>query len=376
METTQPLKKEIKIGDEGYVNQNCWLAKNLGYPPSRHCRYCESNFSSCLFFRYLIMSLILVSGLLIAALIIEGQITRLFIVSIFVLVITYGYYFDKSTQKIIEASFAEKKSKQELEKLTKNLAGEIEERTRELKDAYLKLKKLDETKDDFLLTVQHQLRTPLTGIKWLVETLKRNTLGRLSKRQKEYVEDIHEMNERMIKLVLDMLNVLRLESDATALKKETFTLFDFCGGFISQMLAAAKGKGVELNTSCKNKIAIEVETDSLALRTILENLTSNAINYSASGQEVVLDAIEEGNNVIFSVKDDGIGIPEDEKKRIFERFYRASNAKTYKPDGTGLGLYIASMFADKIGGKIYLESEVGKGSTFYLSIPKKYNKTI
>ena len=106
------------------------------------------------------------------------------------------------------------------------------------------------------------------------------------------------------------------------------------------------------------------------LQSILECFLSNAINYSPSGQEVVIDCKEETTAFVFIVKDKGIGIPKEEQEHILERFYRASNAKKFKPDGTGLGLYIASMLAEKIGAKIIFDSKEGKGSTFYLRLPK------
>jgi len=102
----------------------------------------------------------------------------------------------------------------------------------------------------------------------------------------------------------------------------------------------------------------------------LECFISNAINYSQSGQKVILGVKEEPEAVIFSVRDFGIGVPKDEQARMFERFYRASNAKSLKPTGTGLGLSIARMLAEKIGAEISFESEEGKGSTFYLRVPK------
>ena len=174
----------------------------------------------------------------------------------------------------------------------------------------------------------------------------------------------------MIKLVFDMLSVLRLESSAEATKKEVISISGFYKDLTISMTAPAKSRGVILNNAFKNHKKIEIETDIQLLKSILECFVSNAINYSSSGKEVLVNAKEENNTIIFSVKDNGIGIPKEEQKKISERFYRASNAKLSKPDGTGLGLYIASMLANKIGGKIYFESKDGKGSTFYLSIPK------
>ena len=240
----------------------------------------------------------------------------------------------------------------------------------ERKLAEEKAKEADRAKSELINLASHQLRTPLSGTKWLIETLNRKIVGPLTQKQKDYLDQIYQLNERMIKLVFDMLGVLRLESGQALVKKETVS---FAGIFkeVSLMVeAAAKSKGIVFSNALKKHKTVVLETDLPMLRSILETFISNAINYSEPGQEILLDAKEETDAVTFFVKDNGIGIPKDEQEQIFERFYRASNAKALKPDGTGLGLYIAAMLAEKIGAKITFESEVGKGSTFYLRIPK------
>lgn len=236
-----------------------------------------------------------------------------------------------------------------------------------------KEKEIEKLRMDFLSLASHQLRTPLSGTKWLIETMQKGITGKIEPKEKEYLDDLYQMNERMIKLVFDMLNVLRLESGSEAIKKEVIYIADLYQDLTTSMAAPTKSKWVVLKNalSLSKWKKIEVETDGQLLKTILECFVSNAINYTPSGKEVFLDAKEEKNTIIFSVKDNGIGIPEEEQSKIFERFYRASNAKKLKPEGTGLGLYIAKMLAEKIGGNIYFESKNGKGSTFFLSIPKK-----
>ncbi len=231
-------------------------------------------------------------------------------------------------------------------------------------------KNIEKVRIDFLTLASHQLRTPLSGTKWLIGTLKRNILGPVTEKQKEYLDELYQVNERMIKLVFEMLNVLRLESDSSLIKKETISIGSLYEEVFLMMAPAAKAKDVILRNGLKNREMIIKETDVQMLASILETFISNAINYSEIGQEVLLDVKEETDVFIFSVSDSGIAIPKEEQKQIFERFYRASNAKLFKPDGTGLGLYVASILAEKVGGKISFESEVGKGTTFYLRIPK------
>lgn len=232
-------------------------------------------------------------------------------------------------------------------------------------------KELEKLRMDFLSLASHQLRTPLSGTKWLIETMQRKIIGPITEKQKEYLNEIYQINERMIKLVFDMLNTLRLESGITTVKEEVVSISRLYDELSLMMASAAGTKGIILRNILKNHKEVKVMTDVQMLRSILESFVSNAINYSNPGRDVILDAKEETTAVVFFVKDSGIGIPQEEQKRIFERFYRASNAKIVKPEGTGLGLYIASMLAEKIGAEILFDSEEGKGSTFYLRVPKK-----
>jgi len=110
-----------ELGKTGYINENCWLAKTLNYSPAKRCQYCELKFPNCLFFQYLIISLILILFLLALSFLIEGKISKLVIISIFVFVIIYGYFFNKSTEKIIEANFAQRKTREEIEKRKEDL---------------------------------------------------------------------------------------------------------------------------------------------------------------------------------------------------------------------------------------------------------------
>lgn len=231
-------------------------------------------------------------------------------------------------------------------------------------------KEIEKVRRDFLALASHQLRTPLSGTKWLIETMRRGILGAISKEQKEYMDQLYGINERMIRLVSDMLNVLRLESGAIAMKKEKIGARKLYQTICGVLESATKETAITLKNNLQEKPDITFEGDSALVQTILESFVSNAINYSPAGATVTLDAAEERGEVAFSVADQGIGIPQEEQARIFERFYRASNAKEFKPNGTGLGLYIAAMLADKMGAAISFKSEAGKGTIFYLRIPK------
>ncbi len=235
-----------------------------------------------------------------------------------------------------------------------------------------KEKELEKMRTDFLSLASHQLRTPLSGTKWLIGTLMHPAiLGPLTEKQKVYLNDIYNINERMIQLVSDMLSALRLQGEKADMKEETVFVSDLYRSLLKIVRPATKDKKWVVLRSALTDEKLTVKTDVQILRSILESFISNAINYSPPGGTVILDAKEEAAAVVFSVKDNGIGIPKEEQKRIFERFYRASSAKRLKPDGTGLGLYIAKTLAEKIGAEVAFESEENKGSIFYLRLPKK-----
>ncbi|HUX35489.1 MAG TPA: PAS domain S-box protein [Candidatus Paceibacterota bacterium] len=234
-----------------------------------------------------------------------------------------------------------------------------------------KEKEIEKVKNDFLTIASHQLRTPLSGTRWLIETLNKPFIGKLNKKQKEYLDELYKVNAKMLALVGDLLNLLRLESGDLAVSIKKSAVSKFSDDILAMMENAAKNKGVVLKGIPKEKGEITVDTDFQIVVNILESFVSNSIEYSRTGEEVSLDAVENEDSVVLSVKDTGIGIPKDEQDRIFERFYRASNAKSIRPGGTGLGLSIASTLAKNIGAKLSFESEEGKGSTFYLRLPKK-----
>jgi uncharacterized integral membrane protein (TIGR00697 family) len=232
-------------------------------------------------------------------------------------------------------------------------------------------KKIDNMRKDFLSLASHQLRTPLAGMRWMIETLRKEIFGTMNQKQRKYLSNLYTINIQMIQMVTDMLNVLHIESGTIRVSKQWFPVVSVCKEVVSVMEPAAKERNVKIQVHVSDTALIDINSDVTLVKTILESLVSNAVNYSRARGKVVLDAHEHGEEVVISVQDNGIGIPEDEQKRIFERFYRASNAKHFRVDGTGLGLYIASVLAEKIGARLSFESSPGKGSTFYLHIQKR-----
>ncbi len=233
-----------------------------------------------------------------------------------------------------------------------------------------KEKEIDNLRNDFLSLASHQLRTPLSGTRWIIENLQKGITGEMNEKQKEYLENLHQLNTRMTLLVSDMLEVLHVESGKVQVAKKILPASKVFADVIPMMQAASKAKNITLEKRFADKKPIIGEIDPKLTGSIVSAFISNAISYSNEGGTVILDAQDSEKEIVFSVQDDGLGIPKNEQKRIFEKFYRASNASLVKTDGTGLGLYIASVLAKKIGAKVRFESTEGKGSTFSLHIQK------
>jgi len=232
---------------------------------------------------------------------------------------------------------------------------------------------IDKMKSEFASVASHQLRTPLSAVRWLLEMLLGGDLGKLNKEQQEAIQDALESNSRMIYLVNDLLNVSRLESAKIKVEPVLCSLNQLLKTALKEGSVLAKEKSIKLN-----KVGIQevpkIKLDKSLMGQILQNLISNAIKYSPNNSEVKISLEVIEDSVQFAVRDSGYGIPKEEQPRIFEKFFRAENVTRMETEGTGLGLYISKMVMELSGGKIWFESEEKKGSTFYFSIPLSGSK--
>jgi len=256
------------------------------------------------------------------------------------------------------------------EKLTaKRVEGVITDVTKEME--------IDRAKTEFVSLASHQLKTPLTSISWLSEALLRGTGGALSADQMKYTTNIQEAAQRMIAMVNDLLNVSRIETDTLAIRPEALDAVVLFTSVLEEQQHTADTKKVSVAFTHAGEIP-QLSADPQLLRMIFQNLLSNAIKYTPDGGEVSCDMslAEAGRELIFlRVKDSGIGIPKAEQPQIFEKLHRASNAQNLVPDGTGLGLYLVKTILDRVGGGVSFESEEGKGTTFFATIPLVWKKS-
>ena len=240
----------------------------------------------------------------------------------------------------------------------------------ELTRANEQLRKLDEIKSGFISVVAHQLRTPLSGVKWTINLLLSGDMGGLTTEQKTFLMKAYESNDRMISLVNDMLGADRIDSGKVRYLFRPVQLIDVIDNVLFELLPQANAKGLAIRFSPRPDALPKVHADPEKLRAVFQNLLENAVKYSRPNgvMEVGLRA-ENGEEVRVWIRDNGIGIPKDQQKNIFERFFRAQNAIKAETDGSGLGLFIVKSIIERHGGRIWFESEEGKGVTFYFTVP-------
>lgn len=237
-----------------------------------------------------------------------------------------------------------------------------------------KFEAVDKMKTEFISIASHQLRTPLSAAKWFGEMLADGDAGKLTKTQEKYVAKINESNEREIQLVNSIINLSKIESGELKVNPK---LIDF-RRLVEDILVEAKvklgGQKKMLSYDIEKKIPkIEVDVDLIKL--VYINLLTNAGIYTKPGGTIICKVYLKDSDVVTEIRDTGIGIPKEEQKRIFEKFFRGSNALKQETEGSGLGLYLARVVVKSSGGKIWFESEEGKGSTFSFTLPMNQAKT-
>ncbi|HNX11205.1 MAG TPA: ATP-binding protein [bacterium] len=234
-----------------------------------------------------------------------------------------------------------------------------------------KEKEMEKMKNEFISLVSHQLRTPLTGIRWFTELLLRNKENNLTPQQLDFLNQISGSNQRMIKLVNDILDISHIETG----RKFTVTKANF---FLSQAIEEVLTENVSLIQTKSLKITNQVPktlsifADYVKIKQVLQNLISNATKYTPAGKAITISVSEKNNkDAIIMVKDEGIGIPAYQKERLFEKFFRADNASSQDPNGSGLGLYIARELIRAHGGEMWFETKENQGTTFYFKLALK-----
>lgn len=230
---------------------------------------------------------------------------------------------------------------------------------------------LDEAKSGFISVASHQLRTPLTTIRWYSEMLLSDDVGRLTKQQKDFLNEIHGGAERLYQTIDLLLGISRVESGKLKIEKKPINLTLFTADLEKELGPQMNEKKLDFSILPPEGDPTIVYLDPLALRQVVLNLVSNAIRYT--NEHGVIDVAWSANKakgeVTYSVRDDGIGIPPAQHSRIFSKFFRAENALSKVPDGSGLGLALVKELVVAWGGRVWFETKEGKGTTFFFTIP-------
>ena len=227
-------------------------------------------------------------------------------------------------------------------------------------------------KSEFISITSHQLKTPLTEVNWEIEFLLSQHGKLLNQEQKDIIKTITNSNTKIIKLVNDLLDVVRIEQGRFILTEEKMDIVKVVEEVIEENKFLAKSSNIEIKF-IKPDFVPEIIADRRRMKVVIDNFVSNAIKYIKSKGHIEISVDAKNDEIMVCVKDNGIGIPRSQHDIIFQKFFRSDNAAKYQTEGTGLGLYIAKNIIDQSGGKIWFKSVEEEGSAFYFSLPIKRN---
>ena len=233
-----------------------------------------------------------------------------------------------------------------------------------------KLAEASRMKLEFLTIMTHQIRAPFTNLKWVVDFLMSNRAGSQREKQQEYFTILKENSQRLEELIDKIITVSKIEQGKLPLKKKAFSFKDLIDKVILEFKPFAEASNVKVDLEIQGDIP-QVSGDTSQIREVVENFVDNAIKYTRKGKGIKVLLANKGKYIHFEVKDSGVGIPKEDQKYIFRKFFRSENAVKSQTRGSGLGLFIAKSIIEAHRGKIGFSSEEGRGSTFWFTLPIK-----
>ena len=229
---------------------------------------------------------------------------------------------------------------------------------------------VDRAKSEIISIASHQLRTPLTAIRWYAKTLITDAEKLTAEQRVSYLKQIYDSNNHLVQMVDTLLNVSRIELGTLNLKPQPMNLEDAVRAALKELNVAIAGKNLTVATHV-DKGLLPVVIDPNSLDIIVQNLLSNAVKYSKHGGHVMIRLNQKAGNGVMEVRDEGVGIPLRDQPKLFSKLFRASNAAETATDGSGLGLYITKALLEQARGSVTFQSVEGQGTTFYAIIPSK-----
>lgn len=258
----------------------------------------------------------------------------------------------------------------EIQVFNATLQERIGDATKELRASNRQLQKLDEAKDEFVSMASHQLRTPLTSVKGYIDMVLQGDAGKITPMQHQLLSEAFTSSERMVHLINDFLNVSRLQTGKFMLDRRAIDLGKVVGQEVDALRTTADSRELTLQYHPPSRLPI-LYLDEGKLRQVVMNFIDNAIYYSREHSTIKIRLAIELGDVVFEVHDKGIGVPKAEQAHLFTKFFRAANARKQRPDGTGVGIYLAKRVITDHGGSMIFSSVEGEGSVFGFRLPIK-----
>ncbi len=232
---------------------------------------------------------------------------------------------------------------------------------------------IERLRRNFVAVASHQLRTPVTGIRWMLDGMLRESFGTVTDSQRHYLDNGFKATNRLLNIMNDLISVSRIDSESFEYEISPFKIYDLIREVVGEVSLALSpdNKKIKFAVETPKEEIPEIVSDPKKLKIALTNIINNAVTYTREGSVTLSVRFENvlKKSIVISVKDTGIGISKQNQKYLFTKFFRANNAVALRPDGSGLGLFIANETVKHLNGKIWAESEEGKGSTFYIMLP-------
>ncbi len=251
-------------------------------------------------------------------------------------------------------------------------ADYFNEMSQKLKITIEREKAISQMKSEFITLAAHQLRTPLSAIKWVMKMMINGDVGKLTQEQKDFLQKGYDSNERIIGLVNDMLDVAKIEEGRFGYNFEFGDIVAVIKETLNEQVLRFQEKNIKVIFEPPEKDFPKIKMDSQKIKLALKNILENSINYTLAGGQIQINTEPSGRDYLeIKIQDTGAGIPHSQMPRLFSKFFRSENVIKMQTEGSGLGLFIVKNIIKRHGGEIWIESEEGKGTTVHFTLPFK-----